>query len=219
MEKSLKALIFDMDGVIIDSEPLWRKAMITGFTEIGLDFTEDDCRKTTGMRFKEVVEYWLNFYQLNNISVKQIEDRVLGILIELIQTEGKAISGALELIGLAKSKGWKIGLATSSYERLVEAVLTKLNIAKDFDAIVSAEKMRYGKPHPEVYLVCASRLGVQPGECAVIEDSVNGVIAGKAAQMLVFSVPDIDHRFMRQFAVADHPCENMKEVHDILIRK
>ena len=72
--------------------------------------------------------------------------------------------------------------------------------------------MKYGKPHPEVFIVCAEKLNVHNFECAVVEDSVNGVIAAKAAQMRVFSVPDIDHKFLRQFAVADHQCDNMQQV-------
>lgn len=212
MLKPIKALIFDMDGVIIDSEPLWRKAMIEGFNEIGIDFTEDDCRKTTGMRFKEVVELWLEHYKIKNISVTSVENKVLEILINLINHEGKAIPGALELLNYARNNHLKIGLATSSYQILVDAVLTKLNLQNSFDAIVSAEKMKYGKPHPEVYLVCANKLETSPDQCAVVEDSVNGVIAAKAAQMKVFSVPDIDHKFLKQFGVADHQCDNMHEV-------
>jgi sugar-phosphatase len=201
-----------MDGVLIDSEPLWRKAMIQGFTDFGMNFTEDDCRKTTGMRFKEVVEYWLKFYELRTISVTAVEKKVIAYLIQLIEANGKEIEGVLDVLNFAKESNLKIGLATSSDNILVEAVLNKLQIHTKFDAIVSAEKMQYGKPHPEVFLTCAKLLNTNPTKCLVIEDSVNGVIAAKAAQMIVITVPDIDHKFNKQFAVANYQCNDMKEV-------
>lgn len=212
MFKPVKALIFDMDGVLIDSEPLWRKAMIEGFNSIGIPFTEDDCRKTTGMRFKEVTQYWLSEFKKTDITVAEVEKLVLGHLLELIRTQGKAIDGAMELFQYCKNNHVKTGLATSSYHVLVDAVLNKLQLQNKFDAIVSAEKMVYGKPHPEVFLVCAQQLNVLPAECAVVEDSINGVVAAKAAQMQVFAVPDIDHKFLRQFAVADFQCDDMHGV-------
>ena len=207
-----KALILDMDGVLIDSEPLWRKAMIKGFGEIGIPFTEEDCRKTTGMRFKEVVEFWLKERNKADIKVEDVETGVLRNLVKMIETEGKAVEGVLDVLKFAEENGLKTGLATSSYSVLVDAVLKKLELKDRFHAVVSAEKMKYGKPHPEVFLQCAANLNTEPSACIVIEDSINGVIAGKAAQMLVITVPDIDHKFNKQFAVANHQCEHMAEV-------
>jgi len=211
MFSPVKALIFDMDGVLIDSEHLWRKAMVMGFNEAGIPFTEADCRKTTGMRFKEVVEIWLAHHQ-KELGHAKLEKSVLDILIELISTEGKAIDGAMDIYYFGLEKKLKIGLATSSPQILVDSVLKKLSLEKSFDVVVSAEKMKYGKPHPEVFLHCARLLGVAPGSCTVIEDSVNGVIAAKAAQMKVFAVPDAEHKHLKQFGAADWQCENMREV-------
>ncbi len=207
-----KALIFDMDGVIIDSEPLWRKAMVIGFNGIGIPFTHEDCRKTTGMRFKEVVQIWLKHHKNETVTPEKLEKDVLDILIELIKTEGKAIDGVLDVYDHAKKMDLKIGLATSSPHRLLNAVLNKLGLQNSFDSIVSAEFMVHGKPHPEVFLNCAHQLKVKPNECIVIEDSINGVIAAKAAQMKVIAVPDIEHRHLKQFGAADHQYENMQEV-------
>ncbi|MCW3075439.1 MAG: haloacid dehalogenase superfamily protein subfamily variant 3 with third motif having or [Bacteroidetes bacterium] len=209
---SPKALIFDMDGVLIDSEPLWRKAMIIGFNNVGMKFTEEDCRKTTGMRFREVVDLWLNHYNIKGVDPIQLEKDVLDILISLIETEGEAMPGALGVFNYAKSLKLKIGLATSSSTRLVNVVLKKLALDTSFDAIVSAELMVYGKPHPEVFLVCAHQLGALPHQCMVIEDSVNGVIAAKAAQMKVFAIPDHEHKMRKEFGAADYFCENMNDV-------
>lgn len=209
---TVKALIFDMDGVLIDSEPLWRKAMIIGFNSVGMPFTEEDCRKTTGMRFREVVEVWVKHFKVEGVNTVQLENQVLDILINLIQTEGRPIEGALDVLNYAKKSGLKVGLATSSSERLMHAVLTKLNLNDSFDALVSAELMVYGKPHPEVFLVCAHKLNAAPMDCVVIEDSVNGVVAAKAAQMKVFAIPDHEHKMRKEFGAADFFCRDMKQV-------
>lgn len=208
----VKALIFDMDGVVIDSEPLWRRAMIAGFNHAGMSFTEEDCRKTTGMRFMEVIHTWLNHFKITDVDPVQLEKEVLDILVGLIETEGRPMPGAIEVLEYAKSVGLKVGLATSSSSRLMNAVLNKLALQHAFDAAVSAEFMSYGKPHPEVFLVCAQQLSVKPQECVVIEDSVNGVIAAKAAQMKVIAIPDGEHRYQKEFAVANYFCENMQQV-------
>ncbi len=216
MYGALKAVIFDMDGVLIDSEPLWRRAMIRAFNECGITFTEDDCRKTTGRRFDEVANYWIAHHCITTITANELESRVTTYLLELIEHEGKAIAGVLELLNLCKEKKLKTGLATSSANVLMNAILKKLNLFSSFDAAVSAEYLRYGKPHPEVFLQCAEQLGVLPQNCLVIEDSVNGVVAAKAAQMRAIAVPDQEHRGQKQFALADHVCENMREASDLL---
>jgi mannitol-1-/sugar-/sorbitol-6-/2-deoxyglucose-6-phosphatase len=186
--------------------------MITGFNKAGMPFTEEDCRKTTGMRFMEVIHIWLSHFKITNVNPQQLEKDVLDILIHLIETEGKPMAGALDVLEYAKSLNLKLGLATSSSSRLMNAVLHKLGLAHSFDAVVSAEFMDYGKPHPEVFLVCAKQLNVKPQECVVIEDSVNGVIAAKAAQMKVIAIPDGEHRYQKEFAAANYFCENMQQV-------
>jgi sugar-phosphatase len=177
-----------------------------------MPFTEEDCRKTTGMRFREVVEIWLKHFKVDTTTPERMENEVLDILIDLIEKEGKAIEGALDVFGYARQAGLKTGLATSSSHRLMNAVLKKLKMENAFDSAVSAEFMVYGKPHPEVFLVCASKLGVDPKECVVIEDSLNGIIAAKAAQMKVFAIPDGDHRHLKGFGAADYFCETMTDV-------
>lgn len=209
-------MIFDMDGVLIDSEPLWRRAMIKGFQEFHITLTEEDCRRTTGSRFDEVVKFWLHYYNKTEISPKQVEDRITDILLELIANEGKAIEGVLSLLNYCKEKKLKVGLATSSSHKLLDAVLKKLNLEQSFDIAISAEYMKYGKPHPEVFLVCAEKLEVAPSECVIFEDSLNGVIAGKAAQMKVIAVPDEDNKDIPQLAVANYKALNMYEALTIL---
>jgi sugar-phosphatase len=216
MIKEIKAVIFDMDGVLIDSEPLWRKAMIEDFASIGVLITEEDCKKTTGNRLKEVVEYWFEKLDILDFLPTEIEHRIINMLVKLINNEGKAISGVIEVINFCKNKNIKIGLATSSSNQLMEAVLEKLNLKNTFKSSISAENMEYGKPHPEVFLICASQLQISPLECIVIEDSINGVIAAKAAFMRVIALPEQENINNHKFSIADYKLNNMQEVLKLL---
>ncbi len=210
--QDIKAVIFDMDGVLIDSEPLWRIAMIKGFSEIDIEFTEDDCRKTTGMRFKEVVEHWFKHHNITHSTPSELNDSVINHLIDLINTQGKVMDGVSELLDFLKLKQFPLGLATSSNHALVDAVLQKTQIKPYFNSVTSAEFLKYGKPHPEVFLKCAAELAVHPGNCLVIEDSVNGVKAGKAAGMTVIAVPDSEHKDDERFGIADYRLNNLSDV-------
>jgi len=215
MKQAPEAVIFDMDGVLVNSEPLWRKAMIKGFSEFGIYLTEEDCLKTQGTRFKEVVEHWKNIHPIQ-ASAEEIEARVTELLLNLIHSEAKPMPYIPETLVFCRSKGLKIGLATSSDTVLMNAVVDALEIRHEFQALVSAEFMPYGKPHPEVFLNCAQKLGVRASKCLVIEDSVNGIVAAKASQMQVIAVPDPDHRHQRQFALADYNCHTFQEALEVI---
>lgn len=212
MKVRIKAVIFDMDGVVIESEYLWRRAMIAGFNEYGMPLSEDDCRKTMGMRFNEVIGLWLKHFELEPDLAPAIEKRVIDLLLNFIEVEGKFIEGIPELITWCKANHLKLGLATSSSHQLMEAVIKKLQLNSSFDALCSAEFLKHAKPHPEVFLNCAEKLGLEAGSCMVIEDSLNGVISAKAAQMQVVAVPDDAHADLRGFALADHQFKKMDEV-------
>lgn len=210
MIKVPEAVIFDMDGVLVNSEPLWRKAMIKGFSEAGIWLTEEDCIKTQGTRFKEVIHYWKTVHPVNT-SAEEIESRVMQLLLNLIRSEGQAMPFIPEILDFCKQSDLKIGLATSSDLVLMNTVVDALHIRNYFKAMVSAQYLTYGKPHPEVFLNCAAELGVKPDKCLVIEDSINGVVAAKAAQMQVIAVPDPDHKHQRQFALADYTFNTFEE--------
>lgn len=212
MLTGIKAVIFDMDGVIIDSEPLWRRAMIQSFVEIGIPFTDEHCRVTTGMRFKEVVTYWFTKHHISHIGVDEFDELVINRLCRLIEQEGKQMPGVLESLIFFKEKDLKIGIGTSSNNRIMNTVVDVLSIRTYFDALCSAEHMAYGKPHPEVYLACATKLGTDPLHCLVIEDSVNGIIAGKAAQMKVVAVPEEINKHNSRFSIADYKANSLLEI-------
>lgn len=208
----MKAVIFDMDGVIIDSEYLWRRAMIEGFTEIGIPFTDADCRVTTGMRFKEVIEYWFKSHNYSSLTVSEFDTLVVDKLCLLIKKEGKPMKGVLEAFEFLKINNFKIGLATSSNVELMETVIETLQLGDYFDALCSAQHLTHGKPHPQVFINCAQELGVHASHCLVVEDSVNGVIAGKAAHMKVVAIPEEEQKHNPKFSIADYKLDSLLEL-------
>jgi sugar-phosphatase len=200
-----------MDGVIVDSEPYWRKVMIKGFSDAGLPFTEADCRKTTGMRFDQVVHYWFKKKGFNK-EPKQLEKEIIDDLCTHLRREAKPMKGLLSSLNLFRKHNYKIGLATSSSTKIIKTVLDKLQIEGYFDAIQSADKLKFGKPHPEVYLKCAAKLKADPALCLVIEDSMNGLIAGKSAGMKTIAVPDKDNFNKHTFCIADIKLRSLSEL-------
>lgn len=212
MLTNIKAVIFDMDGVIIDSEPLWRKAMIQSFVELGIPFTDDHCRITTGLRFVEVAEFWFKEHQIKHKTVNEFDTLVINRLCDLIVKEGKPMKGVTEILPFLKENGFKIGIGTSSNTKLMNTVVDVLNIRHYFDALSSAEFLEHGKPHPHVFLNCAANLGIKPNACLVIEDSINGIIAGKAAQMKVVAIPEEINKNNSKFAIADFTVDSLLDI-------
>lgn len=207
-----EAVIFDMDGVLIDSEPLWKIAMEESFHSVGCNLTRKDFQKTVGLRIDEVIEFWYNEVGWENLSSKQMEDRIVNRMITLISDTGKPLKGVVNMLSFLSEKGLKIGLGTSSYSVLIEAVLSTINLKDKFHFVHSAENEEFGKPHPAVYLSVAKELNVKPQKCLVIEDSLNGIISGKAAQMKVVCIPEKTHNPEPKLMVADYMFEDMEEM-------
>ncbi|MCO4813301.1 MAG: hexitol phosphatase HxpB [Flavobacteriales bacterium] len=208
---NFEAVIFDMDGVLIDSEPFWKIAMEEVFKSVGCPLTKKDFQKTVGLRIDEVIEFWFQEIGWNNVSPKEVENKIIDRMIALISEHGKPLKGVLETLDFLRSKNIKIGLGTSSYSVLIEAVLNTLKIAGKFDFVHSAEDEKYGKPHPAVYLTVAENLEVSPRKCLVIEDSLNGIISGKAAQMKVVCIPEKTHNPEPKLSISDWMFEDMNQ--------
>ena len=209
--KNFDAVIFDMDGVLTDSEPLWKIAMEEVFHSVGCSLTREDFQKTVGLRIDEVCEFWYQnpAWANRTVSPKEVEDKIMIRMVELIKENGEPLPGVLETTSYLREQGIKIGLATSSYTVLIDAVLETLGIRDRFDKVHSAEGEQYGKPHPAVYLTVADYFKVDPMRCLVIEDSLNGVISGKAAKMKVVCIPEKTHHPEPKLIVADYLFDDM----------
>ena len=183
------AIIFDMDGVLVDSEPLWRLAERQIFATVGLDLTDADCERTMGMRTDEVIEHWYRLSPWEGATCAELEAQLEGRMRELITEQATAMPGVEQSIAMARAEGLALGLATSSAPSLIEAVLAKLGLRDAFAVVHSAIDEEFGKPHPAVFLTTARLLGVESAECVAIEDSVAGVRSARAAGMRVIAVP------------------------------
>lgn len=213
----LTAVIFDMDGVLIDSEPFWQRAQMAVFAELGHFHTEEDCNSTIGVRIDQLVAHWYRIRPWSSPSQEEVVQRILDQVIALILQEGQPKAGVLEALDLIEAQGLKIGLATSSPFAMVEAVLGKLGIQDRFMAVHSAEVERFGKPHPDVYIHAAEKLGVEPVHCLAIEDSFTGLLAAKAASMTALIVPDPALVGDPRLVIANHELRSLAELNAELL--
>jgi len=204
-----EAVIFDMDGVLIDSEPLWKIAMEDVFSAFGSTLQKSDFQKTVGLRIDEVIHFWNQYENWGIENEADIQEKIIVRMEELIAANAEPLVGVMDTLNYLKSANKKIGLATSSSSRLIQIVLRELKIESFFDFHHSAETESFGKPHPSVYLTVAEKLTVHPTKCLVIEDSLNGVISGLAARMKVVCIPEKTHHPNPKLALADFHFETM----------
>ena len=193
----VRAAIFDLDGILIDSEPHWRAVEMAVFAEMGITLDEDLCRQTMGMRVDEVVAHWYQRSPWSNPSPRQVLERIVEAVGQRLMRHGVALPGACQLVRELAARGLPLAVASSSPTGLIELALERLALAEYFSIRRSAMDERLGKPHPDVFLTAAKALGVAPEQCIVFEDSVAGVQAACAAGMSVVAVPDL--------AEWDHP--------------
>lgn len=192
-----------MDGLLIDSEPLWRIAEVEALSSVGVSITEEDALETTGLRTDEVVELWYGRHPWPDPPRKEIEARIITRLIALVRERGEAMTGVHETLQAFSAAGFPLAIASSSTSEIIAAVLETLGIGGYFRVTQSAEHEPFGKPHPGVYIEAARALGVEPRHCLALEDSPNGVIAAKAARMTCIAVPDPALVGDRRYGAAD----------------
>jgi sugar-phosphatase len=208
------AVLFDMDGVLVDSEPLWKIAMEEVFNGLGSKLTKTDFQKTVGMRIDQVIAYWKNIEGWKD-QIQDIEFQIIDRMIQLIAENGQPLPGVEDtVVHLNKIK--TVGLASSSPKKLIDSVLLKTQLHSYFHGVFSAETEPFGKPHPAVYLTAASTLGVQPNRCLVIEDSLNGIISAKAANMTVICIPEKTHIKNPKLILADFHFDSMRELFEVI---
>lgn len=199
----LEAVVFDMDGVLIDSEPLWRKAEIAVMAQYGIQLTEADCIRLMGLRTDEVVkQIAVDFGQ--SLDIGKVSKEIIESVCDLIKKEGRAIQPFCKLAVDLKNRQIPLAVATSSPMQVVEAVLERTGLTAVFKILVSAERFPFGKPHPQVYIEACAGLQIPATNCLAIEDSLNGTLAAKAARMKVLSVPEKEALGNKAFGIADY---------------
>ncbi|MDM2947179.1 hexitol phosphatase HxpB [Citrobacter sp. CK207] len=211
--RQILAAIFDMDGLLIDSEPLWDQAELEVMASLGVDITRrHELPDTLGLRIDMVVDLWYSQQPWNGPDRQAVTDRIITRAISLVEETRPLLPGVREAVALCKSQGLMVGLASASPLHMLEKVLTMFDLRESFDALASAEKLPYSKPHPQVYLDCAAKLGVDPLTCVALEDSVNGMVASKAARMRSIVVPAEEGQHDPRFALANVKLTSLAEL-------
>jgi beta-phosphoglucomutase-like phosphatase (HAD superfamily) len=214
----LQAVIFDMDGILIDSEPFWREAEIEVFGRNGLRLTEADCMLTTGMRIGEVTRYWYERRPWKGLPPDILAGEILEGVIRRVGERGTAMPGSRDAIRLFQGRGLRLALASSSAVSLIDSVIDHLELRSFFEVICSAENEPRGKPHPDVYLSAAARLGLLPQACLAVEDSIAGMQAAKAAGMRCIAVPLPELRADARYNTADLILDSLVQLDEEVLK-
>ncbi len=215
----IEAVIFDMDGVLIDSENLWQQSEKELFSVLGIELTDDLLEQTRGLRTKEMVAHWCGMFKISSISQQELNEKYNSQMLQKMRAQVPLMKGAVEAILFFKEKNIPVALASCSTMEHIEAAMGKYNLAGYFDLMVSAANGMPGKPHPEVYIQTASKLGIEPTACLAIEDSFFGVISAKAARLKVMAMPDPLEYEQERFGAADLKIRSLTEINDSLLEK
>lgn len=219
----IKAAIFDMDGLLLDSEPFWKIAETKVFNSIGVPLTDEMCDTTVGMRIEEVTAHWHKKYPWDinrqGNSISEISKKVVENVIELINERAEPFKGVNYILDFFVSRKIKSAIASSSAMSIIDAVLDKFDIRNKFVAIHSAEFEEYGKPHPAIYINTAVSLNVKPEDCLAFEDSFVGLTSAKNAGMKTVVIPE--QRFFNEsrFDVADMKLSSLLDFTNIEFEK
>lgn len=211
----MKFAIFDMDGLLIDSEPLWLVAeqeTLSDHYGLGLELSELARYKGTSTR--EFSELMARQYPQAQIDPQTLREHILQTM-EIKIPHAALMPGAIELLNWVESRGIGLAIASSSPLSFIEAVIEQHKLPVSVWA--SGTEVSRSKPHPAVFELAARRLKAAHWECQVWEDSVNGVIAGKAAGMRVVAVPDPEHSSPQQFTIADEVHSDLHQSLSVLI--
>lgn len=195
--------IFDMDGLLIDSEPLWYEAALESLEKFDIHIGHTEYYASTGLRTKEFLEFWLGKFNIDLMHLPETEADITSRVISKVFEKGTTMKGVELAIESVKKTNLKIGLASSSPLSLIHAVLEKTGLQNEFTVVCSAEHLPFGKPHPQVFINCALALNSHPVECLCFEDSFNGLIAAKAARMKCVVVPHPDQFNETKWNLAD----------------
>jgi mannitol-1-/sugar-/sorbitol-6-/2-deoxyglucose-6-phosphatase len=208
----IQAVIFDMDGLLVNSEPLWHIAAQKTFATVGLHLSKADCLLTTGMPTSYIMDYWYSQQPWTGPSPQQLEQQLFVHITELLQSSATAMPGVYQALEYFQNQNLAIGLASASPMPLIEIVLDKLNIRPYFRFYHSALLEKNNKPHPDVYLTVARTMAVPIANCLILEDSVNGVRGAVASGATVIAVPEPHFFDKPEYHIAQYKLASLEAV-------
>lgn len=185
---TVKAVLWDMDGTLVDSEPIWGRVQIEVLGELGGHWTDEDSLKLIGSSLPDALKVWLAAVPEGAIEADALGERIYSEVVRALKESVVFRPGARELLEALRDEGTPCALVSASYRTMIDAVLSHFPPGL-FEVVVAGDEVVNGKPHPEPYLTAARELDVDPADCVVIEDTLNGSAAGLAAGAFVVAVP------------------------------
>lgn len=213
----IKAVLFDMDGLMVDTESLSTEAFINSAKAQGYNMTKEETLKVLGFTKANIYQFWIDYFQGTNVDGKKLVDDHYEYIENVLYTVGpEKMPYVEELLKYLRKNNYKIAVASSSDTADIKNNLEKTKLEKYIDEIASGAEVENGKPAPDVFLLAAKRLGVDPKDCLILEDSKAGIKAGKASGAMVFMVPDMFTVDKECEDTADRILTNLGEVIEIL---
>jgi sugar-phosphatase len=216
---AVEAVVLDMDGVLIDTEPVWRAAETAVFAGLGIALSESDVLESTGQPIEELIPIWRQRSPSGGAgSDAEVAGLVVDQVIAHVKAEGQPMPGVTAAIALFERYGLRLAIASSSPRRLIDAVCDRLGLG-GIDVRCSAMDEARGKPAPDVYLTAARRLEAAPGSCLAVEDSLNGLASARAAGMICVAVPDPLLAADPRYRAADLVLRSLADLDDAALRR
>ena len=213
----IKAVLFDMDGLMVDTESLSTEAFINSAKAQGYNMTKEETLKVLGFTKASIYQFWIDYFQGTKVDGKKLVDDHYEYIENVLYTVGpEKMPYVEELLKYLKENNYKVAVASSSDTADIKNNLEKTKLEKYIDEIASGAEVENGKPAPDVFLLAAKRLGVDAKDCLILEDSKAGVKAGKASGAKVFMVPDMFTVDRECEDTADGILKNLGEVIEIL---
>jgi sugar-phosphatase len=218
----VEAVILDMDGLLIDTEPVWRAAQSAVFAGFGVALSEADLLDSTGQPIEELIPLWRRRAPdgdgISPLTDAEVADRIIDRVIAHVKAEGEPMPGVTAAIALFERCGLRLAIASSSPLRLIDAVCDRLGLAR-IEVRCSAMDEARGKPAPDVYLTAARRLGVAAAGCLALEDSPAGIASARSAGMRCVAVPDSLLAADPRYREADLVLESLTRLDEAALRR
>ncbi len=199
----IEAVIFDMDGLLIDTEPYWQETERKMLKKYDIDVNHENLKGTLGLRLDEQIKYYYQIKPWPEPDFEKVAREFEGIMQDFYLTKAVLMEGADYIISFFKDRGFPLALASSSSDLLINTFVQRFGFKGTFNVMHSAVKEEFGKPNPSVYISTARKLGKTPSSCLAFEDSLNGLLAAKSARMKAVIVPDHRTSGMNKYDIAD----------------
>jgi HAD superfamily hydrolase (TIGR01509 family) len=212
MPQSFRAVIFDLDGVLADSEPWWNEIDAKLLAQYGVNYRGEYHRNVLGISYRLAVEFYKKAFDLS-VATEQVMRRRAEIAIDFFANRVGLFPSAKRVLEELRQMNLRLAVATSSVGASARPFLERHNLTAFFDVIVTGDEIERGKPHPDIYLRAAEKLCLAADACLVIEDALSGIAAAKAANMRVAAIPDTRFVDAREYEKeADYVLGSLSEI-------